>query len=45
MGDSHDEAIANIREAIECYVEGLRADGLPVPEPHTEVTTVEVEAA
>ena len=45
QGDTHEEALANIREAIECHIEGLKADGLPVPEPHTEVATVEIEAA
>jgi predicted RNase H-like HicB family nuclease len=35
MGDTHDEALANAREAIECYLEGLKVDGLPAPEPHT----------
>ncbi|HEY3358412.1 MAG TPA: type II toxin-antitoxin system HicB family antitoxin [Polyangia bacterium] len=45
MGDSYDEALRNIREAIACHLEGLRADGLPVPEPHTQVATVEIDAA
>jgi predicted RNase H-like HicB family nuclease len=31
MGDSYEEAIQNIHEAVTCHLEGLRADGLPVP--------------
>jgi len=44
QGDSRDEALANIREAIELYVEDCRAAGDPVP---TEAGKefVEVEAA
>ena len=32
QGDTRDEAIANIKEAIEVYVEDCRAAGDPVPE-------------
>jgi len=44
QGDTRDEALANIREAIELYVETLREAGEPVP---TEAgkAFVEVEAA
>ena len=44
QGDSRTEALANIREAIELYVEDCRNAGDPVP---TEVGKefVEVEAA
>ncbi len=30
-GDSADEALSNAIEAIECHVEGLLADGEPIP--------------
>ena len=33
-----------IREAIELHVEGLREDGLPLPEPTSQVDYVEVAA-
>jgi predicted RNase H-like HicB family nuclease len=33
-----------IREAIEFHLEGLRADGLPIPEPSSRVEYVEVAA-
>ena len=44
QGHTRDEALANIREAIELYVETLREAGEPVP---TEAGKefVEVEAA
>lgn len=33
-----------MREAIEFHIEGLRAEGLAAPEPHTYATVVEVAA-
>ena len=33
-----------IREAIELHVTGMREDGLPVPEPSSQVEYVEVTA-
>lgn len=30
-GDTREEALANIREAIELYIESLQADGEPIP--------------
>ncbi len=45
MGDSYEEALGNIREAVVCHLEGLRADGLPVPPPRTHFTMVDVDAA
>jgi len=31
QGETRDEAIDNIREAIEAYLESLKKDNLPVP--------------
>ncbi|GMT42561.1 MAG: hypothetical protein IEMM0002_0972 [bacterium] len=31
-GDTYDESISNIKEAITLYIESLMADGRPVPE-------------
>jgi predicted RNase H-like HicB family nuclease len=45
MGDTYEEAIANIREAVACHLDGLRLDGLPVPPPRAHFTMVDVEAA
>ena len=35
VGDSRDEVYALILEAIELYIEALRVEGLPVPEPQS----------
>lgn len=32
QGDTKEEAVANIREAIEAYIESLQKDNLPIPE-------------
>jgi len=39
------EVLRLIREAIEFHIEGLRAEGLPVPEPTSIIEYVEVRAA
>ena len=42
-GDNREEALANIREAIELYIESLEADGEPIPaEEAVEEAVVEV---
>jgi predicted RNase H-like HicB family nuclease len=38
-GATLDEAFANIREALELYVEGSLAEGLPVPEQFRRLFT------
>lgn len=43
-GSTLKEAETQIREAIEFHLEGLRADGLPVPPPSSRVDYVEVAA-
>jgi predicted RNase H-like HicB family nuclease len=42
QGETREEALANIREAIAAYLESLRDEGLPFPE---DVITQQVEAA
>ena len=42
-GRTVEEIERNIREAIELHLEGLREDGELIPEPHTEVTYVELQ--
>jgi predicted RNase H-like HicB family nuclease len=39
--ESLEEVIDLLREAIQFHIEGLREDGLPVPEPTTVVDYVE----
>jgi predicted RNase H-like HicB family nuclease len=43
-GETLDEVKELMREAIEMHIEGLREDGLPVPESSTEVAIVDVAA-
>jgi predicted RNase H-like HicB family nuclease len=33
VGDAREEVKAEIREAIEFHLEGMREDGLPIPKP------------
>ena len=42
QGETRQEAIANIKEAIEAYVAVLEEDGLPVPEDRFETMVVAV---
>ena len=42
---SRTEVVALIREAIEFHLEGLREEGLPVPEPLSSVESIEVATA
>jgi predicted RNase H-like HicB family nuclease len=44
-GESREEALELIREAIEFHVEGLVQQGESVPEPHSFSEIVEVGAA
>ena len=45
MGDTYEDALANIRDAIAVHIEGLRADNLPIPEPRAQVAVVDIDAA
>ena len=45
VGETREEVLRLIREAIEFHIDGLRQDGLPVPEPSSEGAFVEVGAA
>ncbi|QFG24251.1 type II toxin-antitoxin system HicB family antitoxin [Actinomadura sp. WMMB 499] len=44
LGDTPEETVELMREAIEFHLEGLREDGTPIPEP-SAVEAVMVEAA
>jgi predicted RNase H-like HicB family nuclease len=41
-GSTKEEVERLIREAIEMHLEGMAEDGLPIPEPTSEVEDVEV---
>jgi predicted RNase H-like HicB family nuclease len=44
VGETREEAMRLIREAIEFHLEGLREDGLPVPPPTSSIELVTVAA-
>ncbi len=41
-GSTRKEAEENIREAINLHIEGLKEDGLPIPEPVSSTEYIEV---
>lgn len=41
VGETREEALRLIREAIEFHIDGLKQDGLPVPTPSSEGDFVE----
>jgi len=41
-GKTREEAITNMKEAIEFHIEGLTEDGLPVPEGQTSAEYIAV---
>jgi predicted RNase H-like HicB family nuclease len=45
VGESFDEVVGLMREAIPAHIAGLIQDGLPVPEPSTVAVQVRVDAA
>ncbi len=45
VGESREEVLGLIREAIEFHIDGLKEHGLPVPAPSSEGDFVEVGAA
>jgi len=44
VGDTIEETERELQEAIEFHIEGMRADGLPIPQPSSTVDYVEVAA-
>lgn len=44
VGDTKEDVLALIHEAIEFHVEGLKQDGLPVPPPASVSEIVEIAA-
>ena len=45
VGETRQEVLRLIQEAIEFHIEGLREDGQPVPEPSSSIEYIEVRAA
>jgi predicted RNase H-like HicB family nuclease len=44
VGDTREEVLASIHEAIEIHLEGLKQDGAPIPPPISSSGVVEVAA-
>jgi len=44
VGDTAEKTEANMREAIEFHIEGMRQDGLSIPAPQSRASYVEVAA-
>lgn len=42
QGKTKEEAISNIKEAIDLYIEALEGDNIPVPEEHFDAMLVTV---
>jgi predicted RNase H-like HicB family nuclease len=42
LGDTQEDVKAEIREAIEFHLEGMREDGFPIPKPSSRAEYVEV---
>ncbi len=42
QGETKEEAIRNIKEAVQGYIHALEEDGLPVPQEHFETLLVAV---
>jgi predicted RNase H-like HicB family nuclease len=45
VGESRDEVVVLIKEAIDLHIENLRHNGEPVPPASSEVELVETDAA
>jgi predicted RNase H-like HicB family nuclease len=44
VGDTAEKTEANMREAIEFHIEGMRQNGLSIPAPQSRASYVEVAA-
>jgi predicted RNase H-like HicB family nuclease len=42
-GDDRDETIALMKEAIEFHLEGMAAEGYPIPVPRSESAYIEID--
>ena len=44
VGDTREEVLTSIQKAIEMHLEGMREDGLAIPQPSSAPAYVEVSA-
>jgi predicted RNase H-like HicB family nuclease len=45
VGETREEVLALVREAIEFHLEGLKEGGEPIPPPSSSAEVVEIKAA
>jgi len=45
VGETREEVLELIQQAIEFHIEGLREDGQPIPDPCSSIEYVDVRAA
>ena len=45
VAEDREQTLRLLKEAVEFHIEGLRAQGLPVPPAHCDIAEVEVDAA
>ena len=45
VGEDREQTLRLIEEAVTFHIEGLRAEGLPLPPPQCDIAHVEVDAA
>ena len=45
VGEDREETLRLLKEAVALHIEGLLAEGLPVPKPHCDIVQMDVEAA
>ena len=45
VGEDREQTLCLLKEAVAFHVEGLLAEGLPVPRPNCDIAQIEVEAA
>lgn len=45
VGETRDEVLASIQEAIEFHLEGLKEDGQPIPQPSSSSELVDIDVA
>ncbi len=45
VGETKEEAVLLISEAIEFHLQGIREDGETIPLPHSETSYVEIQTA
>lgn len=44
-GDTREEAMKLIRDAIEFHLDGMKEAGEPIPEPHSHSEIIQINAA